>query len=51
MTTNRFFGGWGGVCALGKRKKKKKEGKIRRAECEWSEPRVASVCGRGSPPV
>lgn len=24
MTTNHFFGGWGGVCALGKRKKKKK---------------------------
>lgn len=27
MTTNHFFGGWEGVCALGKKKKKKKKGK------------------------
>lgn len=38
MTTNHFFGGWEGVCALGKKKKEKKEGKTWRAECEWSEP-------------
>lgn len=52
MTTNHFFGGWEGVCALRKKKKKeKKEGKTWRAECAWSEPCVASGCGRGSPPV
>lgn len=51
MTTNHFFGGWEGVCALGKKKKKKKKGKHGGRSVSGQNPCVASGCGRGSPPV